>query len=133
MRDPVALANAQTDLTRRHAELWQNLLNPGEGAGTPKPRDRRFRNEEWEKNLALRALMHSYLIGVGWLRSLVEKGDLEASDRKKVTFFTEQFIDASSPTNFAFIPTSSRKPSRPEAPTTPSRRPVGCGVMKSCG
>jgi polyhydroxyalkanoate synthase len=105
MRDPVALANAHADLTRRHAEMWQNLLRPG-GEGTQtetsKPRDRRFRNEEWEKNLALRALMHSYIVGADWLRSLVDKGDLDPADRKKVTFFTEQFIDASSPTNFAF-------------------------------
>src|ERR1700691_2140553 len=105
MRDPVALANAHADLTRRHAEMWQNVFKPGgEGARTEtsKPRDRRFRNEEWEKNLALRALMHSYMIGADWLRSLVDKGELDPADRKKVTFFTEQFIDASSPTNFAF-------------------------------
>jgi polyhydroxyalkanoate synthase subunit PhaC len=105
MRDPVALANAHADLTRQHAEMWQNVFKSGgEGAQTetPKPRDRRFRNEEWEKNLALRALMHSYMIGADWLRSLVDKGELDPADRKKVTFFTEQFIDASSPTNFAF-------------------------------
>src|SRR5271168_1590774 len=84
--------------------MWQDVFKPGgEGAQTvtSKPRDRRFRNEEWEKNLALRALMHSYMIGADWLRSLVDKGELDPADRKKVTFFTEQFIDASSPTNFA--------------------------------
>ena len=105
MRDPVALANAHADLTRQHAEMWQNVFKSGgEGAQTEtsKPRDRRFRNEEWEKNLALRTLMHSYMIGAEWLRSLVNKGQLDPDDRKKVTFFTEQFIDASSPTNFAF-------------------------------
>ena len=105
MRDPVALADAHVDLTRQHAKMWQDVFKPGgEGAQTvtSKPRDRRFRNEEWEKNLALRALMHSYMIGADWLRSLVDKGELDPADRKKVTFFTEQFIDASSPTNFAF-------------------------------
>ena len=102
MRDPVALATAQAELSRRHAEMWRNLLKPGEGTETSKHRDRRFRNEEWEKNLALRTLMHSYLIGADWLRSLVEKGDLDPADRRKIAFFTEQLIDASSPTNFAF-------------------------------
>jgi polyhydroxyalkanoate synthase len=104
MRDPAALARAQAELARRHGELWRSFLAPAEdGArgGPPKPKDRRFRNEEWEKNLPLRALMHSYLIGADWLRSLVDKGDLNAADRKKVAFFTEQFIDATAPTNFA--------------------------------
>ena len=103
MRDPVALVDAHVDLMRQHAKMWQDVFKPGgEGAQTVTSRDRRFRNEEWEKNLALRALMHSYMIGADWLRSLVDKGELDPADRKKVTFFTEQFIDASSPTNFAF-------------------------------
>jgi polyhydroxyalkanoate synthase len=105
MRDPAALASAQADLVQKHAELWQSLLKSGQEAdqaASSKPRDRRFRNEEWEKNLALKALMHSYMIGADWMRSLVDKGDLDPADRKKVAFFTEQFIDAAAPTNFAF-------------------------------
>lgn len=104
LSDPATLGRAQFDLWQQQTALWQNLLNVGGDSSSPpslQSKDRRFRNEEWEKNLALKALMHSYLIGADWLRSLVDKGDLAPADRKKISFITEQFIDATAPTNFA--------------------------------
>jgi polyhydroxyalkanoate synthase len=105
LTDPGALGRAQLDLWQSHVGLWQSLLR-SEGAdapsGKPPPKDRRFRNEEWEKNLALKALMHSYLIGADWLRSIVDQSNLAPTDRKKVSFFTEQVIDAAAPTNCPF-------------------------------
>ena len=103
LRDPVALAQSQADLMKSHAELWRSLLVPpqdGEEASL-KQRDRRFRDEEWEKNLAFKALMRSYLMGADWMRSLVDKGELDPANHKRAVFFTEQFIDATAPTNFA--------------------------------
>jgi polyhydroxyalkanoate synthase subunit PhaC len=104
LRDPAALANAQADLISRNAEFWRGLFGPAQegGPNLPKQRDRRFRNEEWEKNIAFKALMRSYLLGSDWMRSLIDKADLDQDDLKKAAFFTEQFIDAIAPTNFAF-------------------------------
>jgi polyhydroxyalkanoate synthase len=104
INDPTPLARSQVEYWRRHAELWHNLLNSGDDNAEPtsgERRDRRFRNEEWEKNLALKLLMNSYMIGSDWLRSIVDSADLESIDRKTVAFFTEQVIDATAPTNFA--------------------------------
>lgn len=104
MRDPQALAEANLDFWRRQGEAWQQAFAPSEDAeAKPRPKDRRFRNPEWEQNLALRGLLHSYLVGADWLRSLTEKGDVTPEDRKKVAFFTEQFIDAMAPTNLPFV------------------------------
>src|SRR5271156_4105950 len=102
INDPAPLARSQVEFWRRHTELWHNLLSSGDANAEPtsgERRDRRFRNEEWEKNLALKLLMHSYMIGSDWLRSIVDSSDLEPLDRKRVAFFTEQFIDATAPTN----------------------------------
>ena len=101
LSDPMALGHAQFSFWQRHADLWQRLLETEKEEAKPPLRDRRFRSEEWEKNLALKALMHSYLIGADWLRSLVDQDDLDPADRRKVAFFTEQLIDATAPTNFA--------------------------------
>jgi poly[(R)-3-hydroxyalkanoate] polymerase subunit PhaC len=104
LRDPVALVRSQAELMYSHVELWRDLVisaKEGKSASLTQ-RDRRFRNEEWETNLAFKALVRSYLIGAGWMRSLVDKGELDHSDRTRATFFIEQIIDATAPTNFAF-------------------------------
>jgi poly[(R)-3-hydroxyalkanoate] polymerase subunit PhaC len=104
MRDPSRLAKAQTELWQSHAGLWQDILKSGfrpvEGPpGTAK--DRRFKDEEWDKNLAFNTLKRNYLIGAEWLRKLVgDQKNLPRSTQKKLEFFTERFIDAASPTNF---------------------------------
>jgi polyhydroxyalkanoate synthase subunit PhaC len=101
LREPNTLAEAQLDFWRKQVELWENLARPQEGK--PRVRDRRFRNPEWESNPALRGLLQSYLVGADWLRSLADKGDIDQADRKKVIFFTDQFIDTIAPTNFALV------------------------------
>ena len=105
MRDPSKLAKAQTELWQSHASLWQDILTkavrPGESQPAPS-KDRRFKDEEWDRNLAFNTLKRNYLIGAEWLRKLVgDQKDLPRSTQKKLEFFTERFIDAASPTNFA--------------------------------
>lgn len=65
--------------------------------------DRRFRHEDWVEKPVFSAIKQSYLLASHWMRSLVT--DLDGLDKKtaqKVQFFTERYIDAMSPTNFAF-------------------------------
>lgn len=65
--------------------------------------DRRFRHEHWVEQPMFNAIKQSYLLTSHWMRSLVT--DLDGLDEKtaqKVEFFTERYIDAMSPTNFAF-------------------------------
>jgi poly[(R)-3-hydroxyalkanoate] polymerase subunit PhaC len=65
--------------------------------------DRRFRHEDWVAKPVFSAIKQSYLLASHWFRSLVT--DLDGLDKKtaqKVQFFTERYIDAMSPTNFAF-------------------------------
>jgi polyhydroxyalkanoate synthase subunit PhaC len=104
MRDPSKLAKAQTELWQSHAALWQDILTKGFRPGESKPgsgKDRRFKDEEWDKNLAFNTLKRNYLIGSEWLRKLVaDQKELPRPTQKKLEFFTERFIDAVSPTNF---------------------------------
>ena len=114
MKDPAKLAKGHAELWQSHAALWQDLLTknlrPDEKQPAP-PKDRRFKDEEWDKNIAFNLLKHNYLIGAEWLRKLVsDQTDLPRPTRKKIEFFTERFIDAVSPTNFAATnPTVLRK------------------------
>ena len=101
-KDPEKLVKAQSSLWEKHAELWQTVMNKGAAKGDGKSsKDRRFKSEEWEKNVALNVLKHSYLIGSEWLKDLVsEETGLSPQAKKQVEFFTQQYIDAMAPTNF---------------------------------
>lgn len=103
MRDPAKLAKAQTELWQSHAALWQDILTKGfrPGDSPVATKDRRFKDDEWDKNLAFNTLKRNYLIGSEWLRKLVaDQKDLPRPTQKKLEFFTERFIDAVAPTNF---------------------------------
>lgn len=64
--------------------------------------DRRFRHDDWVEKPVFSAIKQSYLLASEWMRSIVTDMDgLDDHTAKKVKFFTERYIDAMSPTNFA--------------------------------
>ena len=104
--DPVKLVQAQMSLWQQYTELWQRTAERMTG-GTPEPvvrnepGDRRFKHAGWEENHVFDFLKQSYLLTSRWLHSVVR--DVEGLDEKtakKVDFYTRQWIDAVSPSNF---------------------------------
>jgi len=90
---------------RRQLELWAAYAQPEAGAPPqpsigPEAADRRFRAPEWRKQPYFDYLAQSYLLTGQWLREIVEGTRLEPHSKKKLDFFTRQFIDAMSPANF---------------------------------
>ncbi|MES2208428.1 MAG: class I poly(R)-hydroxyalkanoic acid synthase [Pseudomonadota bacterium] len=107
LTNPYQLAEVQMHWWMDNVSLWQNLwlrfwgANP-EPVAEPGKQDKRFRHEEWQKNFVFDYLKQSYLITAYWLNQAVEHVEgLSPETEKKVNFFTRQFIDAMSPTNFA--------------------------------
>lgn len=65
------------------------------------PRDKRFKNEIWQKNPAFFFMQQLYLINAKLLRNVIEQIDgLDPQTYGKLEFYTRQIIDAMSPTNF---------------------------------
>ena len=88
----------------RHLELMTNTYTRLWGADAPDvlPADRRFRDESWSENLAFDVLKQLYLITGQWLVEMTD--GLEGIDpdlRKRARFWTQQVVDAASPSNFA--------------------------------
>src|SRR5260370_5719977 len=80
-------------------ELLRQGLAPVFGAAKG---DQRFRHEGWQEHFLFDYVKQSYLIAARWLHKSV--GNVEGLDektRKKVDFFTRQYIDALAPSNFA--------------------------------
>ena len=84
LSDPGRLAQAQTSLWQKHAALWQDVLTKDYREAPTRSGDRRFRNEEWDKNIAFNVIKHSYMIGSEWLKQLVsEQKDLSPQTKRQ--------------------------------------------------
>ena len=104
--DPVRVAEMQMKLWQDYMSLWQNsmLKMMGQEAAPvaePSKTDRRFRHDDWENNFLYDYVKQSYLIAARHLHhSLASVDGLDDKTAKKVDFYTRQYIDALSPSNF---------------------------------
>jgi polyhydroxyalkanoate synthase len=104
--NPFKLAETQVQLWQDYMALWQNsvlkLLGQDAKPVAEAPQgDRRFRHEDWENNFLYDYIKQSYLIAAKNLHQTL--GNVEGLDEKtarKVDFYTRQYIDALSPSNF---------------------------------
>jgi len=104
--NPIQMLEAQADLWAQYSTLWHNTLqrmtgNEAEPVATPDAGDRRFKDAEWSNNIIFDYIKQSYLLTSRWLVDQTGHAEgLEPHLAKKVDFFTRQFVDAISPTNF---------------------------------
>ncbi len=107
MANPQHLAQAQMNLVRDYMALWQQSMLGFMGLQapavvTPKKGDNRFKDPHWEEHFLFDFVKQSYLITARHVHDTVGSVEgLSDTSRKKVNFFTRQFIDALAPTNFA--------------------------------
>ncbi len=104
MSDPAAVANAQIDLFNDSMTVWRHaaerVLLMRKSDAEPL-RDKRFKHPDWTKNAMFSFIQESYLVAAKSLLSSVRdvKG-LDSATARKVDFYTRQFVDAMSPSNF---------------------------------
>ncbi|MDZ4734974.1 MAG: class I poly(R)-hydroxyalkanoic acid synthase [Rhodospirillaceae bacterium] len=108
MADPVKMMQAHVSLWQDYMNLWQTTAQRMMGHKTepvisPAADDRRFKHEGWQNNELFDYVKQSYLLTARWVQATV--GDVEGIDektRRKIEFYTRQFVDAMAPSNFAF-------------------------------
>ncbi len=104
--DPVRAAEMQIKLWQDYTALWQNAMlkmlgQQSVAVAQPHKTDRRFKHEDWENNFLYDYVKQSYLIAARHLhQSLGQVEGLDEKTSKKVDFYTRQYIDALSPSNF---------------------------------
>jgi len=107
LANPYRLAEAQFNLLWEYSALWQSSMlkligQPATPVAEPTKSDKRFRHEDWEEHFLFDYVKQSYLITARWLHGAVASVEgLDEQTRKKVDFFTRQYIDALAPSNFA--------------------------------
>jgi len=104
--DPVRLWEKQIGLISDYFSLWQStaqrfLGNEPEPVIAPDSKDKRFRDDAWEENAVFDFLRQSYLLTARWMQhSVSDVSGLEPQAARKIDFYTRQFVDAMSPSNF---------------------------------
>jgi polyhydroxyalkanoate synthase subunit PhaC len=107
LSNPYKLAQTQMEMMRDYFSLWQHstmkmMGMPFQAVATPEKSDKRFKDEDWEGNFLFDFMKQSYLIAARHLHDTVSEAEgLDEATQAKVNFFTRQYIDALSPTNFA--------------------------------
>jgi polyhydroxyalkanoate synthase subunit PhaC len=102
---PADWATLQQQYYQKQLDLWMTFIGKQAGmgtgdAGTAEKGDRRFGAKEWSQYPFFDYVKQSYLLASKFLADAVEKVDLNAQSKDKLRFFTRQYIDAMSPSNF---------------------------------
>lgn len=88
---------------QQQLDLWLGLIGakPAIKVAEVDKGDRRFNAPEWEAPL-FDYIRQNYLVTSKWLIQMVESANTDEASKEKAAFFTKQYLDAMSPTNFAF-------------------------------
>ena len=106
---PEKWMEAQLTLYRDTARLWSHMMQRtmGEDAETddtpfPTPTlDRRFRDTTWNDHPVYDGIRQSYFLLAQWMQQCITKAEsLDDKARSQADFYTRQWLDALSPTNF---------------------------------
>ncbi|MBL0899029.1 MAG: class I poly(R)-hydroxyalkanoic acid synthase [Reyranella sp.] len=107
LADPNRLVQAQMELWQQYMKLWQVTAQRMMGqqvdpVAEPAKGDKRFADPAWKDEVVFDYLKQSYLLTARWLQGTVKQVEgIDDKTAKKVDFYTRQFVDAMSPSNFA--------------------------------
>ena len=105
--NPAGLAAFSSNMMMDYLQLWQSSWMKMMGmqvtpVAVPAKGDGRFKDDDWSSNFLFDYIKQSYLITARHIQHAVANVEgLPAVSEKKVAFFTRQYVDALSPSNFA--------------------------------
>ncbi len=106
MANPARLVQAQLGFWHDYMTLWQNTARRMMGESTQPviqadPKDRRFKDDAWKDREVFDFIKQSYLLSARFVQDVVTQvDDLDPRTAQKVDFYSRQFVDAMSPSNF---------------------------------
>jgi polyhydroxyalkanoate synthase len=103
---PEKCAEHTITLAERYTNLLSNVTlrmlgDEAEPLYTPEQRDKRFQDPAWTTNPFYDFVKQSYLLNARWVEEVVkDTANLSPKEARKLDFYTRQWLDALSPTNF---------------------------------
>jgi polyhydroxyalkanoate synthase len=108
LADPARAIELQQRLGKAYLGLWENAARRLAGEETKptieaSPRDKRFKDPEWNSNQFFDFLKQAYLLTTKCAYELVQEAEgVEPHTRKKAEFYVQQITNALAPSNFIF-------------------------------
>lgn len=106
LSDPSRAAELQGKLGKAYLDLWGNAARRLTGEAVqpsiePAPRDKRFKDPEWNSNQFFDFMKQAYLLTTKCAYEFVSEAEgVDDHTRKKAQFYVEQITNALSPSNF---------------------------------
>ena len=107
MSNPARLVQAQIGFWQDYLTLWQNTARRMMGGQTSpviaeRKGDKRFKDDAWRENEVFDFIKQSYLLSARYVQQRGARRRRASTPKtaQKVDFYTRQFVDAMSPTNF---------------------------------
>ncbi|MFH5926353.1 PHA/PHB synthase family protein [Roseomonas sp. SXEYE002] len=106
MANPARIMQAQIGFWQDYLTLWQNTARrmmgvPVDPVIAERKGDKRFKDDAWRENEVFDFIKQSYLLSSRYFTNVVHGAEgLDPKTAQKVDFYTRQFVDAMSPTNF---------------------------------
>jgi polyhydroxyalkanoate synthase len=107
MTQPGRIMEAQAKGLRDWTALWTTMADKAAGkdvqpVAEPARGDRRFSNPAWNEELPFDCLKQAYLLASRQVQDFVGQNDnIDSQTKAQVDFFTRQWLNAASPSNFA--------------------------------
>ena len=103
LKNPSHLLEAQTELLSETTALWQKIIFPQNEAIDQPLIDKRFHHDAWQTVPYFLFVKEYYLMTARWLNNIVSHIEgLDELTSEKLKFYTNQLVEAVSPTNFPF-------------------------------
>lgn len=103
------IAEIQADMASKGLAIWERFFAQASGqteaaaAPSAADRDRRFADPRWRDNPVFDLIRQVYLLAADGLMRLSDAVDgLDPLQKEKLRFVTQRFVEAASPSNFAF-------------------------------
>jgi polyhydroxyalkanoate synthase len=108
LAEPSRAAELQSRLGKAYLDLWGNAARRLAGEAAPpaietSPRDKRFKDPEWNSNQFFDFLKQAYLLTTKCAYELVQEAQgVDEHTRRKAEFYVQQITNALAPSNFVF-------------------------------
>ena len=106
---PEEIAQNNIEYYQNFSELLTNSMNNfmqvvGEkNKDSSMPKDKRFIDNQWREDIFFNFVKEYYMLSSNWMNKSVKKLNISPQAKHYLEFATQQFLNASSPSNFPFL------------------------------